>query len=88
VIETFKREGYRLGAHKAFQISRDASRERVLFVTEMQPAFVSKLLLTPYATIDDALSIALRDLPRDARIGILPYANATIPVVTKLQVKS
>jgi nickel-dependent lactate racemase len=79
VIETFKREGYRLGAHKAFQISRDASRERVLFVTEMQPAFVSKLLLTPYATIDDALSIALRNLPRDARIGILPYANATIP---------
>lgn len=79
VIETFKREGYRLGAHKAFQISRDASRERVLFVTEMSPAFVRRLLLTPFATLDDALSIALRDLPRDARIGILPYANATIP---------
>lgn len=81
VIETFKREGYRIGAHKAFQISRDASRERVLFVTEMPPAFVRKLLLTPYASIDDALAIALRDLPRDARIGILPYANATIPSV-------
>jgi lactate racemase len=82
VIETFKREGYRIGAHKAFQISRDAIRERVLVVTKMQPDLVSKLLLSPYATIDDALSIALRDLPRDAQIGILPYANATIPILT------
>jgi nickel-dependent lactate racemase len=79
VIETFKSEGYRLGAHKAFQISRDASRERVLFVTEMQPGFVKQLLLTPCATIDEALLVALRDLPPHARIGILPYANATIP---------
>lgn len=81
VIETFKREGYRLGAHKAFQISRDASRERVLFVTTMNPAFVRRLLLTPFTSLDDALSVALRDLPRDARIGILPYANATIPML-------
>lgn len=79
VIETFKREGYRLGAHKAFQIARDASRERVLFVTAMNPDFVRRLMLTPFASLDDALTIALRDLPRDARIGILPYANATIP---------
>ncbi len=83
VIETFKREGYRIGAHKAFQISRDAIRERVLFVTEMEPGFVSKLLLQPCATIDDALSIALRDLPPNSRIGILPYANATIPILKK-----
>jgi nickel-dependent lactate racemase len=81
VIETFKREGYRIGAHKAFQISRDAIRERVLFVTEMKTDFVSQLLLTRYATINEALSSALRDLPPNARIGILPYANATIPIL-------
>ena len=81
MIETFKRDGYRLGAHKAFQISRDAIRERVMFVTEMKTDFVNKLLLTRYATIDEALSIALRDLQANARIGILPYANATIPVL-------
>lgn len=82
VVETFRREGYRIGAHKAFQISRDAIRERVLFVTEMKPGFVAKLLLTPCATIDAALATALRDLPSNARIGILPYANATIPILT------
>lgn len=83
VIETFKREGYRLGAHKAFQISRDASRERVLFVTGMKPDFVRRLLLTPFASLADALSVALPDLPSDARVGIMPYANATIPVLQK-----
>ncbi len=82
VIETFAREGYRIGAHKAFQISRDASRERVLFVTEMPADFVRRLLLTPYHSLDDALAVALRDLAPGARIGILPYANATIPVAT------
>jgi nickel-dependent lactate racemase len=80
VIEAFTREGYRLGAHKAFQIARDAMRERVLFVTEMSADRVSKLLLRRY-TIDEALAVALRDLPRGARIGILPYANATIPTL-------
>ena len=81
VIETFKREGYRIGSHKAFQISRDASRERVLFVTDLPPDFVRRLLLTPCSSLDDALGIALRDLAPGARIGILPYANATIPVI-------
>ena len=83
VIETFKREGYRIGAHKAFQISRDAIHERVLFVTEMETDFVHKLLLTKSATLDQALSIVLHDLPSNARIGILPYANATIPILKK-----
>ena len=83
VIEAFKSEGYRIGAHKAFQISRDAVRERVLFVTEIKSEFVDKLLLTRYATIDKALSLAWSDLPPNARIGILPYANATIPVLEK-----
>ena len=83
VIEAFKHEGYRIGAHKAFQIARDAIRERVLFITEMQSDLVSKLLLTKLAGIDEALSIALRDLPPNVRIGILPYANATIPILAE-----
>ena len=81
VLDTFKREGYRLGAHKAFLISRDASRERVMFVTEMPSDLVAKSLLTSFATLDAALVAALHDLLLGARVGILPYANATIPQV-------
>lgn len=82
VIDTFRREGYRLGAHKAFLISRDAIRERVLFVTEMRPELAQRLLLNPSPAMNDALSIGLIRLPPNARIGIMPYANATIPVLT------
>jgi nickel-dependent lactate racemase len=79
VIERFQREGFRIGPHKAFQIARDASPRRVFMVSQMAPEFVQKLLLTPCASLDCALALALKDLAPGARIGIMPWANATIP---------
>jgi len=81
VFERFRREGFRIGAHKAFLIARDAARVRVLLVSQMPPAVVRRLLLTPVADLDTALAIALSDLRAGARIGVLPIANATIPVL-------
>ncbi|MCL4394368.1 MAG: nickel-dependent lactate racemase [Chloroflexi bacterium] len=81
VIEAFRREGFRLGPHKAYLISRDASRERVLLVTEMPQDRVRRCLLSPCRSLNDALAIALGDLGPKARIGIMPYANATIPIL-------
>jgi nickel-dependent lactate racemase len=79
VIERFKQEGFRIGPHKAFQIARDTVSRRLLMVTEMPPELTSKLLLTRCADLDTAVALALKDLPAGARIGILPWANATIP---------
>jgi nickel-dependent lactate racemase len=79
VIAAFKQEGFRLGAHKAYLLSRDASLERVLLVTEMSADWVRHCLLSPCRSLEDALAIALRDLAPNARIGVMPYANATIP---------
>jgi lactate racemase len=79
VIERFKQQGFRIGPHKAFQIARDAVGRRLLFVTQMPPELVKKLLLTRCASLEEALALALKDLPSGARIGILPWANATIP---------
>jgi lactate racemase len=81
VLERFQREGFRIGPHKAFQIARDAAPRRVLMVTEMPPEFVRKLLLAPSATLDAALANAVQGLPPTARIGIMPWANATIPTI-------
>jgi lactate racemase len=80
VLDRFKHEGFRIGPHKAFQIARDAAPRRLLMVTEMPPDLCKKLLLTRCASLDAALAIALKDLPPTARIGIMPCANATIPV--------
>jgi nickel-dependent lactate racemase len=81
VLERFQREGFRIGPHKAFQIARDAAPRRVFMVTEMPPALVQKLLLTPCASLDAALATALPGLAPAARIGIMPWANATIPTL-------
>ncbi len=81
VIERFQSEGFRIGPHKAFQISRDAAPRHVLLVTQMPPDLVQKLLLTPCSSVEAALATALQGLTSPARIGIMPWANATIPTL-------
>ena len=79
VIDRFKREGYRTGPHKAFQIARDSLHRRVILVSDMKPDFMRRLVLTPSSTAQEALDLALNNLQPNARIGIMPFANATIP---------
>lgn len=84
VFTRFKQEGFRVGPHKAFQIARDAARARVLLLSDMPAEFVRQLLLTPVNSLETALAQTLPALPPNARIGIIPRANATIPVVEAL----
>jgi nickel-dependent lactate racemase len=81
VLERFAQEGYRIGPHKAFQISRDASRFTVRWHTAMPPGLVSRLLLAPAPDFQAAIAAALAGLAPGSRVGILPRANATIPVL-------
>jgi len=81
VLDRFAREAFRLGPHKAFQIARDATRARVIFVSDMPGDRVRRLLLTPAADLQAAVDMALDDLPPGARIGVLPAANSTVPVL-------
>ncbi len=81
VIEHFKSAPFQLGKHKAWQIARDATQARLLMVTELPPDLARKLLLPRVESLNAALAIALRDLPRDARVGIMPVGNVTVPVL-------
>ncbi len=90
VLARYQREGYRLGPHKAWQIARDASRVRLRFVTDMAPDFARRLLLNPVAERPDmtaqeqltqAVADALIALPPAGHVGIMPWANATIPLL-------
>ena len=85
VLERFKREGFHIGPHKAFQIARDSSTRRVLMVTEMPEAFARSLLLHPFPSLGHALDLILRELPARARIGVMPFGNATIPVLEPIK---
>jgi nickel-dependent lactate racemase len=79
VLERFADEEFRLGPHKAYLIARDAARVRLLVLSDMEPAYAERLLLTPVNSVEQAL--VLSDLVPDARIGVMPAANATIPYV-------
>jgi len=92
VLARYAAEGYRLGPHKAWQIARDASRVRLRFVSDMAPDFARHLLLNPVADqpgvppqaqLTQAVAAALTELPATAHIGVMPWANATIPLLVK-----
>lgn len=83
VFERFESEGFHIGPHKAFQLSRDASKVRVLFVSSLEADFVKKLLLNPAESLQGAVDFAIVDLDGTSRIGVLPVANATIPMLTE-----
>jgi len=86
VIERFHQEGFRVGPHKALQIARDASRLRVILVSEMEPQVVQILLLTPAADLQRAVDSTVLDLPQPARAGIFPNSPSTIPVLGPLEI--
>ena len=81
VFERFAREGFKVGRHKAFQVSRDASRIQTMLVSELDDDFVRMLLLEPAPDLQTAIDRALAGLPSGARIGLMPAANATMPVL-------
>lgn len=81
VLGRFARRPFRIGPHKAFLMSRDAARVQIVLVSEITPAEVRRLLLTPAESIDEALDLVLPNLPTGARVGILPRASSTIPYV-------
>jgi lactate racemase len=81
VLERFQHEGFRIGPHKAFQIARDAAPRRLLMVTQMPTELAQKLLLAPCPSLEAALQTALDGLAPNARVGVMPWANATIPTL-------
>jgi nickel-dependent lactate racemase len=79
VMETFVREPFRIGPHKAYIFGRDAVRVKgIWIVSDITTERIAKLLLNP-ATIEEAIHTVIDPLPASAHIGIMPYANATIP---------
>jgi nickel-dependent lactate racemase len=83
ILQSFAEEGFRVGPHKAFQIARDASRGRLLFCSEMNSDLARALLLNPVRDLQSGLELALKDLQPGERIGVLPHANSTIPVLVE-----
>jgi lactate racemase len=83
VLEKFQKDGFRVGPHKGFQIARIALRFGLILVSNMQPERVRSLLLTPETSVQSAIDQALKELPAQARIAVLPHATSTIPITVE-----
>jgi len=80
VIERFRREGFRLGAHKAYLFARDMVRAKVLLVSSLSEVLARKLFFTPFSTLSEALEAALAEHGQTAGVAVLPQASAVVPV--------
>lgn len=85
VVARFEREGFRMGAHKAFLFARSLLKARCYLVARgVAPPQARELHLIPAPTIEEALAAALRGVPGRPRIGVMPRASSTIPRVESL----
>jgi lactate racemase len=80
VIDDFRRTGFRVGPHKAFQIARVATRVNLILVSEMPPSLVKSLLITPANNLKEAFDLAVKMLPSNPQIAIMPKATSTVPI--------
>ena len=78
VLEAFRREGFRIGVHKAFLIARDAVDAHLVVCSDMTDELARRLLLDPAPGLQAALDAAVA--PGD-RIAVLPHASTTIAYV-------
>ena len=80
MVERIGRE-FQLGGHKAAAIGMVLENASIDFVSEMDPDLVRSIFLTPRATAQDALDIALAKYGRQATVIAMPYGGATLPIL-------
>jgi nickel-dependent lactate racemase len=85
VLDAFAREGFHVGPHKAFQISRDAAGRRVILVSGMRAERVRRLLLEPAESLQGAVDAVVAGLARQEHpapgTGVPDIADAGTPVI-------
>lgn len=79
VFTKLQQEGFKVGPHKALQFAREQRRIRIIVVSSLDADRLSRLLLEPSASLEDACKIACTNLPKNAKIAIMPKATNTIP---------
>lgn len=81
-IEAELRKNFRMGANKAFAISRNMQHARYILVTSADPALCKLMGFTAaYSSPKEALEKAQEFLPENPSVIIMPEASLTVPIV-------
>ena len=70
---------FQLGGHKAAAIAMTLQKADIYLVSDMEPAFVESLFLTPMPNVQTALDAAFEKLGNDATVLAMPYGGSTLP---------
>jgi len=81
ILARFKREGFKLGAHKAYLVARDLVRAEVILVSQLPACSVRTLMMACAPSLENALEKALAKHGRAARVLALPRAASSVPVL-------
>jgi nickel-dependent lactate racemase len=72
---------FELGGHKAAAIGMVMQNAKVFLVSDLEPDFVKKLFMVPFAGIQEAIDEALKEHGGEAKILVMPNGGSTLPVI-------
>ena len=75
------RVNVRLGGHKAAAIAQILKRADISLVSEMEPDFVRSIFMEPFDQLEPAFAKAMSKHGPEARIIVMPFGGATLPVM-------
>ena len=78
MIERIGRD-FQLGGHKAAAIAMTLQKAEVDLISDLDPAFVRSMFLTPMPDAQTALKQALEKLGPDATVLAMPFGGSTLP---------
>lgn len=81
VLEKFRKDGFKMGPHKGYQIARITAQFNLILVSELPVEKMQNWLLPHADSLQAAVDRALAQLPPNPRIAILAHATHTIPIV-------
>ncbi len=80
MIQRIERD-FQLGGHKAAAIALVLRDADVYLVSELAPAVVRSIFLTPFPTAQEAFDVALERFGPNATVLAMPYGGSTLPRV-------
>lgn len=79
VVRDFENQFFQLGPHKAYQISKQAMRNKIILVSEFDSVWLNHIFMFMTDTIQAAIGHAMNYMPVNPKIALLPYATHLLP---------
>lgn len=78
-VEAATRADFQVGAHKAYGVTSQMVGAKCILVSSLPRTLAEMLLFTHADTVDEAMKVALAELPENPDILLLPQGSFTVP---------